>query len=214
METPQSLGKLSQKPVLQWEKKKTTYQPLGKNPPTFPLCLNEIACIFPYVHCLLSYSCHFFIFGVLCSSLLMSHLYWGAQHKTQYSRWVQGKYHLPLSESSALPHAALNASYLSVFHKSTLLVHGKFGVHQVKSFSAALLSSCSPPSLFWGVGLILSKCRILHLPLRRSMRLLLVHFLSRHLQVAAHPSGLSTTLLMLFEETICPIIQITNKDFK
>lgn len=217
METPHFQGKLSHRPVLQWEKKKKTYHPLEKNPRTFPLCLNGISCIFPCVHCLLSSYSHFFIFEVLCwtlSSLLMSYLYWGAQHRTQYSRWVQGEYQLPLPASNALSHAALNAFDFFVFHKTTLLVHGKFGAHQAKSFSATLISRWSTSRFFWWVGLVLSKCRILHLPLVRFMRLLLVHFLPRHLQVVIHSSGLSTTLLMLFEETIYPNIQVTKKDVK
>lgn len=72
---------------------------------------------------------------------------------------AEGSHHRFPCFSDSLSNAAQDAVD-HLCHKSTLMVHGKLGVHQhPRSFSDKLLSSQSVPSLYWCMRLFLPRGR-------------------------------------------------------
>lgn len=107
-----------------------------------------------------------------------------------------GKDHPPQPAGDAPTNTTQNTISL-LCQQSTLLAHGQLFVHQdpqVLLYKAS--SQPFGPSLYWCMGLFLTKHMTLQFPLLNFMRFFLAHSssLSRLLRTAAKPSGATATL--------------------
>lgn len=120
--------------------------------------------------------------------------------------WAEREDHLPEPAGNALPKSAQDTICIHGY-RGTLLAHGQLVHHDSQVPLHRAIFPHSAPSLYWCTGLLLPRCRILHLSLLNFKRFLftLVFSLSRSFWITAQHSTMEyqTLLPLLYHQQTC-----------